>query len=85
MPILKSPAKRMRSDAKKRLLNLNTKTRLKTLSSQVRALAKEKSKDLEAKARTLVSQLDKAVRHGVVPKNAANRKKARIAKLVSKS
>ena len=84
MPILQSPAKRMRSDAKKHLRNLETKTRLKTLYKKLVVLAKEKSKDAQAKARELTSQLDKAAGHGIITKNTASRKKGRIAKLLSK-
>jgi small subunit ribosomal protein S20 len=85
MPILKSPAKRMRSDAKKKLLNLESKTRLKTLYKNLTLLVKEKSKDAEKKVRELSSQLDKAASRGIIKKNTASRKKARIAKLFAKS
>jgi small subunit ribosomal protein S20 len=84
VPILKSPAKRMRSDAKKKLLNLETKTRLKTLYKSLVAMAKDKSPDIARKARELSSQLDKAVSRGIIPKNTANRKKARVAKLLNR-
>jgi small subunit ribosomal protein S20 len=85
MPILKSPAKRMRSDAKKRGKNIEATSRLKSLYKKLLVLAQAKSKDLEAQARELVSLYDKAVSRGVIPKNRANRKKSRISALISKS
>ena len=86
MPILKSGAKRMRSDAKKRLLNLETNSELKTLFKKLAALTTEKkSKELETKARELVSLFDKAVSRGIIPKGKADRKKGRIAHLLKKS
>ena len=84
MPILKSPAKRMRSDNKKRLTNVDTLTRLKSLSKKLSSLVKEGSKDADAKARELVKKLDQAVSRGIVKKNTASRKKSRIAQLLTK-
>jgi small subunit ribosomal protein S20 len=85
MPILKSGAKRMRSDAKKRATNLETVSELKTLFKKLAALAQEKSKDAAERAKELVSLFDKAVSRGIIPKGRANRKKARIARLFKKS
>ena len=85
MPILKSPAKRMRSDAKRAARNLAVKTRLKTEYKRLIKLVKEKSKDKDKNAQVLVSLYDKAVTHGAIPKARANRKKARIAQLLAKS
>jgi small subunit ribosomal protein S20 len=85
MPILPSGAKRMRSDAKKRLKNLDTRSELKTLFKKLALLTSEKSKDVESKARELVSLFDKAVSRGIIPKGRADRKKARIAYLLKKT
>jgi ribosomal protein S20 len=74
----------MRSDAKKAARNLAVKTRLKTLYRRLTLLTKKGSKDLETKARELVSLFDKAVSQGIIHKGKANRKKARIANLLSK-
>jgi len=84
MPNLPSGAKHMRSDAKRRATNLDTTSRLKTLYKKLAVLAQEKSKDTKEKARELVSLFDKAVSRGIIPENRANRKKARIAALISK-
>jgi len=85
MPILKSPAKRMRSDAKKGARNLTVRTSLKTAYKRLVVLVGKKSKDAKKKAEELVSLYDRAASHGIIPKGRANRKKARIAKLVAKS
>jgi len=85
MPNLPSGEKHMRSDAKKRATNLETTSRLKTLYKKLTVLAEAKSKDLKEKASELVSLFDKAVSRGVIPENRANRKKSRIAALISKA
>ncbi len=84
MPILKSAAKRMRSDAKKRSRNVEAKSELKTLYKKLADLSKAKASDAQEKARELVSLFDKATSRGVIPVSRANRKKARIANLLAK-
>ena len=84
MPNLPSGEKHMRSDEKKRLRNVETTSRLKTLFKKLVVLSQEKSKDATAKAQELVSLYDKAVSRGVIKKGKASRKKARIANLLSK-
>lgn len=74
----------MRSDAKKRIRNQDTKSLLKTLQKQLVGLVKSNSKDVKPKAESIVSQLDKAAKRGIITKNTANRKKARLARLISK-
>jgi small subunit ribosomal protein S20 len=84
MPILKSPAKRMRSDAKKAEQNQTVQSEIKNLYKKMAVLVKDNSKEVPKVARALVGRLDSAVRKGVIKKNTANRKKSRIAILVSK-
>jgi small subunit ribosomal protein S20 len=84
MPNSRSAFKRMRSDARKHAQNQTLLTELSTRQKKLLTLAK---KDLEAaktQARVLISKLDKAVSRGAIPHKRADRKKARIGKLLSK-
>lgn len=83
MPNIKSAAKRMRSDAEKRLKNQATLSELHTLYRKLALQVKANPSEAKTEARDLVSRLDKAVTRGIIPHGRADRKKARIAKLIS--
>ncbi len=83
MPNIRSAAKRMRSDTKKHLKNQATLSELHTLYRKLALQAKANPGEAKTDARDLVAQLDKAVTRGIIPHGRADRKKARIAKLVS--
>ncbi len=83
MPNIKSAAKRMRSDAKKRLKNQATLSELHTFYRKLALQVKTNPGEAKVEARDLVSRLDKAVTRGIIPHGRADRKKARIAKLIS--
>lgn len=79
MPILKSAFKRVRADKKRRLRNAGVTSELKTLAKNLDELILQKKLDLvKSCAGKLISKLDKAVRQGILHKNAASRKKSRI-------
>ncbi|OGW79889.1 MAG: hypothetical protein A3G33_06260 [Omnitrophica bacterium RIFCSPLOWO2_12_FULL_44_17] len=82
MPILKSAAKRMRSDAKKRTLNLAALSELKTLQKKLVASTTSNPEEAKKLAREYVSKLDKAVTRGIIPHGRADRKKARVGKFL---
>ena len=73
----------MRSGEKKRVLNQNVLSELHTLDRKLTVLAKEKPAEAKDAARHLASRYDKAVSQGIIPHGRADRKKARIAKLVN--
>ena len=75
----------MRSDAKKRLQNLATLSELHTRYRKLQDLAKTNADGAREQARILISKFDKAVSHGIIPHRRADRKKARIAKMLNKS
>jgi small subunit ribosomal protein S20 len=77
LPHSKSAAKRVRQNEKKRLRN-------KTVKSHVRTMIKKvmEAEDKEEALKEAYSALDKAVKKGVIHKNAAARKKSSLAKLV---
>lgn len=83
MPNIKSAMKRMRSDAKKRAHNQAFLSELKTLTKKLAALTAEPAKAKEVAA-SLVSKYDKAVSNGVIPSGRADRRKSRIAKLLTR-
>ncbi len=84
MPNIKSAAKRMRSDAKKHLTNQSTLSELHTLSKKLVEQVEAKTQGAKELARELISKLDKAVSRGIIPHGRADRKKARIGKLLAK-
>ena len=84
MPNIPSAAKRVRSDAKRRLANQTTLSELHTLYRKLVAKVEAKAEGIKELAKELVSKLDKAVSRGIIPHGRADRKKARIGKLLSK-
>jgi small subunit ribosomal protein S20 len=70
MPNTKSAKKRLRQNSKQRLVNQVVKTRIKT----------ETKKALAGEENAAVSVIDRAFSKGVIHRNAAARKKSRLAK-----
>ena len=85
MPITKSAIKRMRSNERKFVRNQMIRSELKTLFKKVAALADRDLEKAKLEAKQLESKFDKAAHCGVIPKERANRKKSRLAALLSKS
>ena len=75
MPNLPSAKKRLRQTAKKTLRNQIAKTRIKT----------ELKKALSGQENLAVSVIDRAAAKGIIHKNAAARKKSRLAKRLASS
>ena len=86
MPITKSAKKALRQNVRRRARNLVYKKKMRGLIKQVRTLVEEKKIE---EAKKLLPQvykiLDKTAKIGIIKKNTASRKKARITKLVNKS
>ena len=83
VPNIKSAKKRIRSDAKKRARNQATVSELKNLHKRLLSLANEPAK-AEEFARHLISNYDRAVSRGIVPRGRADRKKSRVAHFLAK-
>ena len=86
MPIIKSAKKALRSSARKNVFNVARKEAMKESVKDVRKLAAagqkaEATKDLA----TAYKAIDKAAKGGTIKKNAASRKKSRLAKFINKS
>jgi ribosomal protein S20 len=75
MPIIKSAIKRMRQTAKRRARNVHTKRDVKSATKAF--LAKPSAKGLSAAQ----SEIDTAVKKGLIKKNTASRRKALLAKV----
>lgn len=83
MPNIKSAAKRMRTSEKARQKNFSEKSLIKTVRATVRAAATSRDGTALSEAfRRYCSVLDKAVKHGVIKKNTAVRRKGRAAAML---
>lgn len=76
MPRHKSNFKRMRTNKKQNAHNRHVKSTIKTVTKKFLAATGE---GIEAALRELSSELDRAVKKGIIPKGRADRKKSRIA------
>ncbi|HEY2801175.1 MAG TPA: 30S ribosomal protein S20 [Chthoniobacterales bacterium] len=76
----KSAAKRARQNPRRTLRNRSVNTNLRSLGKR-HAAGGGKPED----SRALVSALDKAAKRGIIHKNAANRRKARLNKAAAES
>ena len=77
VPNIKAADKWVRQTAKRRVRNLDAKTRLKTLFKKAAAQGDPTG------ARSVEGQFDKAASKGIIHKNKAARKKSRLAKAVN--
>jgi small subunit ribosomal protein S20 len=75
----KSAAKRARQTLKRSLRNRSVVTRLRTMQKQVRSADMPNVDGI----RTVISAIDKAAKRGIIHRNAANRRKARLNKALT--
>jgi small subunit ribosomal protein S20 len=84
MPNIKQQKKRVRIAAEERLENLRYASTVKTFTRRLRAAVEDGDGErIETEHRALVRWIDKAAARGALHRNAAARKKAQAAKLVS--
>ena len=74
-----SAAKRSRKSLARATQNRGVRTRLRSLQKRAGGTAKPDAQQI----RSLISALDKAAKHGVIHRNAANRRKARLNALLA--
>lgn len=84
MPNIKSAIKRVKVNEKKNLRNRMIKSAMRTTVKKFETAASTGSANVEMLSVT-AGAIDKAVAKGVIHKNAANRKKARLAKRLAKA
>ena len=75
----KSAAKRSRQSPARADQNRSVRTRLRTLQKRARGAGKADAEQIRA----LISALDKAAKRGIIHRNAADRRKARLNTLLS--
>ena len=85
MPNIKSAMKRVKVSKKKNLRNRMVKSGVKTAVKKYQAVLAEGAAPAGAQLSATTSAIDKAVSKGVIHKNTANRKKARLAKALAKA
>ncbi len=85
MPNIKSAMKRVKVSKKKNLRNRMVKSGVKTAVKKYQAALAEGAAPAGAQLSATTSAIDKAVSKGVMHKNTANRKKARLAKALAKA
>ncbi|QQR82212.1 30S ribosomal protein S20 [Candidatus Campbellbacteria bacterium] len=86
MPIIKAAKKALRSSARKRVVNLRRTRAMKEVVKDIRDLTgKGSAKDAQAKLANAYQAIDKAAKLGIIKKNAASRKKSRLAQLLKKT
>ena len=85
MAITKSAKKSIRQTKRRKVQNLVYKNKIKNLIKEARVLVLQK-KTNEAKKLlpAIYEALDKSAKAGVIKKNAASRKKSRMAKLINR-
>lgn len=77
--------KRVKVSKKKNLRNRMVKTGVKTAIKKYQVALNEGAAPASAQLSATTSAIDKAASKGVMHKNAANRKKARLAKALAKA
>lgn len=81
MPNIKSSERSVKTDAERRAKNFAVRSAVKTVTRKTsEALTAGKADDAKVLLTTATSVIDKAVAKGVIHKNAAARKKSRLAR-----
>ncbi len=81
----KSAEKQSRVDDRRRAINIRNKSEARTVERKIRRLVTEgKQEDAAKLMPELQSKLDKAIKKGALHGNTANRRKVRVAHLLSK-
>jgi small subunit ribosomal protein S20 len=75
----KSAAKRTRQSLTRALRNRSVKTQLRGLQKQIRSAPKNSPDQIRA----VISVIDKAAKRGIIHRNAANRRKARLKRVLA--
>ncbi len=85
MANIKSQIKRNRQNEKRRVRNKAVRSEMKTRINQTIAATEDDGADAEAALRIAQKRIDQAVSKGVLHKNTAARRKARLAQRVNVS
>jgi small subunit ribosomal protein S20 len=80
---IKSQIKRNRQNEKRRVANKAVRSELRTREKNALAAAEEGADTVDAASRLAMKRIDKAANKGVIHKNAAARRKSRLAKRIN--
>ncbi len=85
MPIIKAAKKALRSSARKRVFNQRRVRTMRSVVKEIRAHATAGAmKEAREQLAFAYQAIDKALKNGLIKKNAAARKKSRLSKLIKK-
>lgn len=82
MPIIKSAKKAIRGSLKKKAFNDRRKRTMKEIIKKIEKIAKTDKAEAGKMLSSAYQAIDKAAKKGVIKKNNAARKKARLSRLV---
>jgi small subunit ribosomal protein S20 len=82
MPIIKSAKKAIRVSARKKAINDRRKRSMKEVIKKIEKLSKTDKVEASKILSSAYQAIDKAAKRGVIKKNNASRKKARLTRLV---
>lgn len=86
MPNHKSAEKRVRQSERRRDINRSNRARVRTSIKKLRGALEDGNKqDMNSALPTTISEIDRAVRKGVLHRNAAARHKSRLTARVNKA
>lgn len=82
MPITKSAIKNIRVSARKKAVNDRRKKTMKEIIKKIEKTAKKDKIEAVKMISTAYQAIDKAAKKGIIKKNNASRKKARLTRIV---
>ncbi len=85
MAITKSAKKAHRASLKKHVYNVRRKRDLTDTTKVVKKLVASDTKEAEKSLAAAYKAIDKAAKTGIIKKNAASRKKSRLAKAIARA
>lgn len=85
MPIIKSAKKALRGSRRKKVMNDRRTKAMKAGVKEVKKLVTTDPKAAALKLKEAYQAIDKAAKRGIIKKNAAARKKSRLAKALAKA
>jgi len=85
LPNIKSVIKDVKKSRERRLRNVSTKSRIKTLTKKTKAAIDAGAENVAALLSETVSVIDKAAKRGIIHPNAAGRRKSKLMKYANRA
>jgi small subunit ribosomal protein S20 len=85
LPNIKSVIKDVKKSRERRLRNVSTKSRIKTLTKKTKAAIDAGAENVAALLSETVSVIDKAAKRGIIHPNAAARRKSKLMKYANRA